>query len=910
MRIFLVLSMLILMINRGLASPQYKITFSNHQETLPITKIADPEPTQNHLFGRDVVITERYAAIGATSDDNGKGVVYLYTFDPVQKSYVQTDTLRASDAAANAWFGFSLSMENNELLIGAPGSGGNKAYLFQIDPNTGKATQKSIITEASNSKFGNSVKITNGTLFISAPEASPSPALPPKCGAVYAYEYDTSTGETNKVATLTATDAETDAEFGKSIDAVYTSSDDNTTIVVGSPGKSEDKGAVYVFKNNGSSNQIEMKKYTLTAPTANDRLGESVSVDTDFFLAGAPGKETGQGRVYIFGHTSTQEHELLTLLPSQQRDGMNFGQKVLFHDGTALVTAKQYSQTGMQKGAIFKYVLDTNDLNKLIRYEDEILRAEDTQWKDDFGFAIDMVTAYQTDRILIGAPQSGTSGTAYIFLKGIYQHTFENKYDAIKIVANDAYGHTDEIRYALEGMDATLFTIDPVSGEVQFKQKPDFEHPHDNNGDNLYKLFVKAYIPNMTERRIPLFIQVIDEKNEEQEIPNVASFKHVQAIVGSTIEEDSQFGEALAIEDDILVIGAPNQSNGGAAYIFKYDKIQNQFIQKAILTSTNLSSGDRFGFSVAISGDTIVIGSPGKNSGKGIAYLFYKPASGWTDMTESTKLYPSDNANVEQFGYSVDIENKTIVVGQLNEHGTDTGIYVYDNLPLNATAAFETARLYPENEPSRFGYSVSISGNTIIAGTNTYPENVYLFEKPFVGWSNHKESAILSPSLSGSDAAWFGQSVSIHKDSVIIGSLGGGNLEGVAFVYKQPKTGWQDMNETAKLLPHDPHERGRFANDVIVHNEQAVIAGYNQDGGKGAVYLYNKPADVWQDTTENKKIPNPTSTSAFGYKIAYDGNTLVVNNVNEKVNGVKNGVVHIYRNKPMMLPGVIMYLLN
>ena len=89
--------------------------------------------------------------------------------------------------------------------------------------------------------------------------------------------------------------------------------------------------------------------------------------------------------------------------------------------------------------------------------------------------------------------------------------------------------------------------------------------------------------------------------------------------------------------------------------------------QTAKLTASDGAADDDFGISVSISGNTVVVGADdatvGGNSDQGAAYVFTEPGSGWTSMTQTAKLTASDGAANDYFGYSVSISGNTVVVG-------------------------------------------------------------------------------------------------------------------------------------------------------------------------------------------------------------------------------------------------------
>ena len=193
----------------------------------------------------------------------------------------------------------------------------------------------------------------------------------------------------------------------------------------------------------------------------------------------------------------------------------------------------------------------------------------------------------------------------------------------------------------------------------------------------------------------------------------------------------------------------------------KYPVTIDPWIQQAKLTAGDGAADDRFGYSVAISGDTIVVGAPwdddnGTNSGS--AYVFVKPGSGWADMTQTAKLTAADGAADDSLGYSVAISGDTIVVGAAwdDDNGIDSG-------------------------------------------------SAYVFVQPGGGWADMTQTAKLT---AGDGAAndFFGISVAISSDTIVLGAYyddDNGTDSGSAYVFVQPGGGWADMTQTAKLTAGD-----------------------------------------------------------------------------------------------------------
>src|SRR6202023_3439997 len=118
-------------------------------------------------------------------------------------------------------------------------------------------------------------------------------------------------------------------------------------------------------------------------------------------------------------------------------------------------------------------------------------------------------------------------------------------------------------------------------------------------------------------------------------------------------------GSSRAISGATVVVGASNKnSNTGAAYVF--GRSGTAWSQQAELTASDAAVNDCLGWSVAISGSTVVVGAPNKKSNTGAAYVFVGSGTAWS---QQGKLTASDAAVNDTFGWSVAISGSTAVVG-------------------------------------------------------------------------------------------------------------------------------------------------------------------------------------------------------------------------------------------------------
>lgn len=324
-----------------------------------------------------------------------------------------------------------------------------------------------------------------------------------------------------------------------------------------------------------------------------------------------------------------------------------------------------------------------------------------------------------------------------------------------------------------------------------------------------------------------------------------------------------------------------------------YPVVIDPIVQKAKLTASDGQTGDEFGLSVAISGNTIVVGSltPAR-VGSGAAYVFAKPSSGWTNMMQTAKLTASDAAQGDEFGYSVAVEGNTIVVGApgAKRSGNESQGAVYAFLKpaagwhdmkqtaeLNITGATALAAL---------GQSVAIAGNTIVAGAPYFGTflngTTYVFVKPHGGWKDGTQTAALTTSSDSYGADELGHTVAISSDAaaIVAGapcSTPDGLCEGAAYVFVKPASGWTDATETAKLTASVALANSCLGNVSMTANTIVAGAPEGPGTGSGAIYVYVRPDTGWQTTTETAKltVAGAKETDSLGIAVSNNDDLVV-----------------------------------
>ena len=371
-----------------------------------------------------------------------------------------------------------------------------------------------------------------------------------------------------------------------------------------------------------------------------------------------------------------------------------------------------------------------------------------------------------------------------------------------------------------------------------------------------------------------------------------------QLAISSTVQQEAEltgsdaatadyFGNAVAVSGSTVVVGSPYGNNSyGLAYVFVEPASGwTNMTQVARLTASSRATWSNFGLSVAIDGNTIVVGAdsaPGNNSHSGAAFIFTEPASGWTDMTQTATLTASDGQNYDGFGVSVAMSGNTVVVGA-DGAGMSTGAaYVYTKPATGWTSMSQTAKLTASDGTTynRLGISVAISGNTIVVGADHNGSSAgaaYVYAKPALGWANMAQTAKLTAS-DGQSQADFGLSVAVSGSTIVVAAEGADDFKGAAYVFSKPAAGWASMTQTAKLSGSDLAVGDDFGISVTVSGNTVVVGAATRHSEEGAAYVFTAPATGWTNMTESLMLTasDGQANDYFGVCVSINGNTIVV----------------------------------
>ncbi len=302
-------------------------------------------------------------------------------------------------------------------------------------------------------------------------------------------------------------------------------------------------------------------------------------------------------------------------------------------------------------------------------------------------------------------------------------------------------------------------------------------------------------------------------------------------------------------------------------------------LQATLTSGLPANSGDNFGVSVAVDGDTAIVGTEnqkiGSNETQGAAYIYVRSGSMWSLQQMLTS---SDGRARDKFGAEVAIQGDTAFVTRYNSTTAGFGdgkIYVFKR---TGTTWTQTQTIVSNDIASgdAFGSAMAVDGGTLVAGApgKGFLGAAYIFTADGGGtWT--QRSKLTQPDAVLFDN--FGYSVDISGDSLIIGNIGASGLgaeqgRGFAYIYTGSGSSWTLQQ---RIQASDRAAGDAFGFDVAISEDTAAIGALNDDDFRGGVYVFTRSGSAW---TQQTKIvhPNTSTLNRFGTSVALEGQTLAI----------------------------------
>jgi hypothetical protein len=804
-----------------------------------VKKIATPSNKYGYYFGFSVAISDNTVVVGDyaepldANEENeilNAGAAYIfYRNEGGVNNWGLAKKLVANDRFNASGFGFSLSLKNNLLAIGA-------------------------MSEARDAGGAN---IMNGA------------------GAVYLFNKDQGgAGNWGQVKKIVAADRAADDRFGVSV-AIS-----DTLLIVGAPYEKEDAngmntlngaGSAYLFSKNGGGADMwgQVKKIVAIDRATNDNFGYAVSMAGNIAVAGAPnaddagGGVTDCGAVYIFDkdQDGLNYWGLAKKVTAPQRENADkFGTALSINGTTLLVSAPQENHDPNGKnpvvyaGSAFFLAQNNGGVNQWGNQQKIALK--DYVAEQHYGNAVAMDGDYAViggmDDFSDANGQNHTkrAGAAWIFKNVNGQWTLVKKLVVPDRNAFDNFGFT----VAINGPNIVVGA---------------YLHDLDGNGANPLQDAGAAYIFN-------------------KDAGGTDNWGLVKKLVAYHRAYGTGFGSSVAISGSSLVVGAygasedANGSNtltaAGAAYVFSKDLggTNNWGLVKKI-TPADRKYEDLFGDAAAMEGNYMVIGASAcdhYNVNSGAAYLYGKDQGGVNNWGLIKKLVAPLGAINDRLGYSVGISGTNIVIGvrgddedagDINYKQNAGSAYIFskDAGGLNNWGIVKKLTAFDRDQLDFFGHSVAISGNLMVAGapgdnenasgTNTLSDagSAYIYQKDLGGTNNWGFVQKIAAADRGANDQ-FGNATAISGNSIFVGAylddeyIAGKNLlpdAGSAYFFKGGCGSYTMSTGSGTVIG----EQGS-SNTNYYNNNCSVVASITASGSNPITG--STAASVWVETVQ------------------------------------------------------------
>ncbi len=376
------------------------------------------------------------------------------------------------------------------------------------------------------------------------------------------------------------------------------------------------------------------------------------------------------------------------------------------------------------------------------------------------------------------------------------------------------------------------------------------------------------------------------------------TINEIQQLLADDGTNPDRFGTSIDISGNYAVIGSeydnPNGTNSGSAYIYYYNNNSWELLKKIV--PTDGTENDRFGSSVSISGEYAVVAAEDAEA----VYFFYKDQGGednWGQIKKHTGTY--------YFGESVSICDTIAVIGETDENGIGHIHIYYKNLGgINNWGKIRIKTPETYIYYSYFGSSVSISEDKIIVGApgdlNSESGRAYIFEKDFGGTDYWNERKIIN--YGTATGALYGYSVGISGDYVIIGTYRKHEINtfsGAAYIFKKDQGGANNWGCIKTLTPtFGSGYYDWFGYSVKILGEYAVVGTGLGCTQQGQAYIYGRNhsgIDQWGEMGVFEASDH-IQYDHFGVPVVISEHSIMVGKKNSNEGSVYVFDTHITRN--------------
>ena len=905
-------------------------------------KLSNPDPGASDYFGHAVSVSGDTIIVGAYYDDGAwadAGSAYIFT--RVGGTWGLPQRLDNPEPGPFDRFGVSVAIEGDTAMVGAEEDdrgdyNSGSAYIFTRSGSIWSESQKlSNPDPTKNGRFGCSVSLHGDTAVVGARGNEVNGHV--WAGSAYMFRRDGSAW--NRQQTLANPDPLAYDNFGVS---VALSGD---TVMVGASGDDSgaaDSGSMYVFMLNGDT-WIQHQKLNNPDPSAYDNFGISASLSGKVGLIGDSTDDdhgSSSGSAYVFVSCRTElkldsgnlvVEDISTTNTNDQKTLSTDGTNVTITDPDVWLGTTISGSTGNAThtlsvplsafaGGIIVNALGGDD-SLIIDFSSGIFDRAityngGTQYTSPNGDSLSLTGGSFTDTMYTFTNESeGSVALDGLMITYTGLEPITSSVDA-EIVTLSYSGASETITITDAGGGQT--TVASTAGEtITFNNPSTTLTINSGAGSDIINVeglgdgFAASLVIDGQGGTDTVNFQTSATHTGGGDLAVSADTINVNAPVathggdaGFSAAQGIAFNEPVTTAGGALDLDADSDSDG-SGNLSVTAATMDVFSDQQTLTAFNAPRSDDFGHSVAISGDTAVVGARFDDyaalTDSGSVFVFVRSGSTWIQQQKLSNPEPGID---DMFGEAVAIDGDTIIVGsRMDNDGAyiDCGsAYVFTRAHGNWNLQQKLCNPEPA-EGDWFGCAVSIDDNTAIVGAYyddfgvwTDPGSAYVFTRTDNVWSLQKKLG--NPEPGSFDR--FGVSVSIDGDTAMVGATedddDGYYNSGSAYVYRRVGSVW---TEPQKLSNPNPARLGRFGSSVSLSGDTAIVGAYGDevDGyvGAGSAYIFRLHAGTWfqQQKLSN---PDPATYDSFGLSVSVSGDKAIVGVYGDDEGALGSGSAYIY----------------
>lgn len=442
---------------------------------------------------------------------------------------------------------------------------------------------------------------------------------------------------------------------------------------------------------------------------------------------------------------------------------------------------------------------------------------------------------------------------------------------------------------------------DPDGELVHYGWDFDGDGVEDEIGDRVTHTFEEAGEHAVTHAVVDDF-EATDSVTKTVSVEPGTRFREVAKLLAADAEARDRFGESVAVDGDTALVGARfDDDNGdlsGSAYVFARSRSNGRWSQQAKLVADDGGPVDFFGNAVAVDGDTALVGSPTDGDGPGAAYVFERTDGSWT---QRAKLVASDGEVGDQLGWSVALDGDVALAGAFrdDDNGDRAGAaYVFER---SDGSWGQRAKLVADDGATRdkFGETVALDGDVALVGApwddddGRQSGSAYVFERSGGSWRQVVQ-------LAAADADpndFFGESLALDGTTALVGAPradDGDVVEaGAVYVFARSDGRW---SQRAKLARSDGADNDSFGESVAIAGDTAVVGVPGDDGPTedvGAAALFTRSDGAWTHEAD-LTASDGDHLDYFAQSVALDGDAAVLGTSYDDEAGNRSGSAYVF----------------